>query len=72
VCGPSKCLQNPAVGHALVQLKSDSGYDVYIRLSLACGKVEHHYRRNESNEDPVAGGLRLIKALVSCLTEDMG
>jgi hypothetical protein len=23
-------------------------------------------------EDPVAGGLRLIKALVSCLTEDMG
>jgi hypothetical protein len=43
VCGPSKCLQNPVVGQALVQLKSNSGYDVYYSfLSLACGRVEHH------------------------------
>jgi hypothetical protein len=38
VCGPSKCLQNPAVGHALVQLKSNSGYDVYYSLVVGVRK----------------------------------
>ena len=38
MCGPSKCLQNPAVGRALVQLKSNSGYDVYYSLVVGVRK----------------------------------
>jgi len=38
VCGSSKRLQNPAVGHAFVQLKSNSGYDVCYSLVVGVRK----------------------------------
>ena len=64
-----------AVGHALVQLKSNTGYDVYYSLVVGVRKGRTSPITEEMNQMKTRrgpSGLHLIRALVSCLTEDMG